>query len=187
MLGLFKLLWGVQQSVVPTDNSVGAFGPPGGTGGSTARGPSGTDYSSEMRDLNDTFGGVDVESARSSFYAGGIPTDYTSQGMYTPQSSSYGNGGAGRVPPSHSYGSGQGSRTGQWDEARPTQDDTGSYDRDNERQHYEHKYTSKTPHLPKIEYSKLVNLSLSNFSEYKESIGRLGYSRDWHTTRALSS
>ena len=33
--------------------------------------------------------------------------------------------------------------------------------------------------LPKIEYSKLVTLSLSNFAEYKEAIRVLGYSRKW--------
>ena len=33
--------------------------------------------------------------------------------------------------------------------------------------------------LPKIEYSKLVSLSLSNFAEYKEAIRVLGYSRKW--------
>ena len=33
--------------------------------------------------------------------------------------------------------------------------------------------------LPKIEYSKLVPLSLSNFAEYKEAIRVLGYSRKW--------
>ena len=33
--------------------------------------------------------------------------------------------------------------------------------------------------LPKIEYSKLVTLSLTNFAEYKEAIRVLGYSRKW--------
>ena len=33
--------------------------------------------------------------------------------------------------------------------------------------------------LPRIEYSKLVTLSLSNFDEYKISIYNLGYSREW--------
>ena len=33
--------------------------------------------------------------------------------------------------------------------------------------------------LPKIEYSKLVMLSLTNFSQYRESIKVLGYSRQW--------
>ena len=36
---------------------------------------------------------------------------------------------------------------------------------------------SKT--LPKIEYSKLVTLSLNNFAEYRESIKVLGYTRGW--------
>ena len=33
--------------------------------------------------------------------------------------------------------------------------------------------------LPKIEYSKLVELSLTNFSQYREAIKVLGYSRMW--------
>ena len=33
--------------------------------------------------------------------------------------------------------------------------------------------------LPKVEYNKLVNLSLTNFDEYKISIYNLGYSRKW--------
>lgn len=33
--------------------------------------------------------------------------------------------------------------------------------------------------LPKIDYSKLVVLSLTNFRQYKESIKVLGYARDW--------
>ena len=33
--------------------------------------------------------------------------------------------------------------------------------------------------LPKIEYSKLVVLSRTNFSQYRESIKVLGYSRQW--------
>ena len=36
---------------------------------------------------------------------------------------------------------------------------------------------SKT--LPKIDYSKLVTLSLNNFAEYRESIKVLGYTRGW--------
>ena len=39
----------------------------------------------------------------------------------------------------------------------------------------------KRKDLPRIEYSKLVNLSLSNFDEYKTSVYNLGYSRQWPT------
>ena len=38
--------------------------------------------------------------------------------------------------------------------------------------------------LPKIEYSKLVGLSRTNFSQYRESIKVLGYSRQWPTKYA---
>lgn len=38
--------------------------------------------------------------------------------------------------------------------------------------------------LPKIEYSKLVVLSRTNFSQYRESIKVLGYSRQWPTKYA---
>jgi hypothetical protein len=37
----------------------------------------------------------------------------------------------------------------------------------------------KRSHLPKLEYRKILNLSMTNFTEYLESIGRVGYSRDW--------
>ena len=37
----------------------------------------------------------------------------------------------------------------------------------------------KRKHLPKIEYRKITNLSMTNFTEYLEGIGRVGYSRDW--------
>ena len=33
--------------------------------------------------------------------------------------------------------------------------------------------------LPKIDYGKVLTLSLTNFNEYVESVGRVGYSRKW--------
>ena len=38
---------------------------------------------------------------------------------------------------------------------------------------------SRRKNLPKIEYSKLLNLKLDNFVEYRECIEKLGYSRRW--------
>ena len=38
---------------------------------------------------------------------------------------------------------------------------------------------NKRKNLPKIEYRKITNLSMTNFTEYLEGIGRVGYSRDW--------
>ena len=37
---------------------------------------------------------------------------------------------------------------------------------------------NKRKNLPKIEYRKITNLSMTNFTEYLEGIGRVGYSRD---------
>ena len=42
-------------------------------------------------------------------------------------------------------------------------------------------------HLPKIDYAKLVTLSLTNFREYKESIKVLGFSREWPTVLSSPS
>lgn len=42
-------------------------------------------------------------------------------------------------------------------------------------------FTTKRKDLPRIEYSKLVTLSLTNFSEFRESLKNLGYSRGWPT------
>ena len=39
--------------------------------------------------------------------------------------------------------------------------------------------SSRSRTLPKIDYTKLVQLSLSNFAEYKESIKVVGYARGW--------
>ena len=41
------------------------------------------------------------------------------------------------------------------------------------------RYTTRSKSLPKIVYSKLVTLSLSNFAAYRESIKVCGYSRGW--------
>lgn len=43
----------------------------------------------------------------------------------------------------------------------------------------EKSFLSKRKDLPKIEYSKLVTLSLVNFSDYRESIKNVGYARGW--------
>lgn len=39
--------------------------------------------------------------------------------------------------------------------------------------------SSRSKTLPKVDYTKLVMLSLSNFSEYRESIKVVGYARGW--------
>ena len=43
----------------------------------------------------------------------------------------------------------------------------------------EERYKKSRNYLPKIEYKKVTHLRLDNFTEYCESMSRLGYSREW--------
>ena len=51
--------------------------------------------------------------------------------------------------------------------------------RSKEETEEDQEYCRSRGRLPKIEYSKLVVLSLTNFGEYKEAIKVLGYARKW--------
>ena len=150
-MNFLKSLFTFQSSVVPDDGGGGAGGG-GAGGGDDGVNVNPSDPSVHMSDVQQDLDGGDASH----------------QAFYTPGLESLGRNIYHEFTPSPNTnrqvsGCARGPLDGKYSGVDSTVDDGSSY-----------------INLPKINYKKLVNLSLTNFTRWSESIERLGYSRNWN-------